>query len=344
MGAAMTAPPRCTIVGEVAQAHDGSLAMAHAFIDAIADAGADAVKFQTHIAAAESTRAEPWRVRFSTQDATRFDYWRRMEFTEAQWLDLKHHADRRGLVFLSSPFSLDAVALLQRVGITAWKIASGEINNDPLFTAILATRLPIILSCGMSPLSEVDRAVARIQEHGVPLTLLQCTSLYPCPPAKVGVHLIPMFRERYGCPAGLSDHSGTIFAGLAAATLGAAMVEVHVTLAREMFSPDRSVSITPAELRQLVEGVRFIEQMAEGRPAKDELAIETTAMRALFMKSVAPLDDLPAGTRLTPEHLTLKKPGTGIPAARLHELVGRTTRRALRADELIQETDLESAP
>jgi N-acetylneuraminate synthase len=122
----------CLIIGEVAQAHDGSLGMAHAFIEAIAAAGADAVKFQTHIAAAESTPAEPWRVRFSAQDASRYDYWKRMEFTEEQWRGLKQHAFEKGLLFLSSPFSLEAVELLERVGVAAWKIASGETGNRPL--------------------------------------------------------------------------------------------------------------------------------------------------------------------------------------------------------------------
>src|SRR5512141_3205298 len=111
----------CVVIAEVAQSHDGSLGQAHAFIDAIADTGADAVKFQTHIAAAESTPSEPWRVKFSYQDATRYDYWKRMEFTESQWLRLKNHADKRGLMFLSSPFSIESLALLQRVGVEAWK-------------------------------------------------------------------------------------------------------------------------------------------------------------------------------------------------------------------------------
>src|SRR5712691_10365207 len=117
---------RCLIIGEVGLAHDGSLGYAHAFIDEVARAGADAVKFQTHIASAESTPAEPFRVKFSRQDATRYDYWKRMEFTEEQWRGLKRHAEERGLVFLSSPFSMEAAELLDRVGMVAWKMASGE--------------------------------------------------------------------------------------------------------------------------------------------------------------------------------------------------------------------------
>ena len=211
---------KALIVAEVAQAHDGSLGLAHAFIDAVAAAGADAIKFQTHIASAESTVHEPWRVKFSRQDATRYDYWKRMEFSEEQWFGLKTHAEERNLKFLSSPFSIEAVELLTRVGVAAWKVASGEVNNEPMFVAMAASRLPMILSSGMSTIAELDAAVGRVKAAGLPLTLLQCTSMYPTPPEKIGLNLIPFFRERYDCAVGLSDHSGTLYAGLAAAAIG----------------------------------------------------------------------------------------------------------------------------
>ncbi len=180
------APGRpCTIIGEVAQAHDGSLGMAHAHIDAIAAAGGDAVKFQTHIAVAESTAAEPWRKRFSPQDETRLDYWRRMEFTEDQWLGLRRHADEKSLLFLSSPFSLEATELLYRVGVAGWKVASGEINNFPMLDRMTETGLPVILSTGMSGLAEIDASVARIQASDAPLAVLQCASIYPSPAAAI---------------------------------------------------------------------------------------------------------------------------------------------------------------
>jgi N-acetylneuraminate synthase len=315
--------------------------MAHAFIDAIANAGADAVKFQTHIAAAESTPDEPWRVKFSMEDATRYDYWKRMEFTEEQWKGLKQHAEEKGLIFLSSPFSVEAVELLTCVGVAAWKVASGEVSNTPMFERMAATGLPILLSTGMSPLSEIDAAVERVKARGLPLAVLQCTTAYPCPPEKVGLNLIPFFRERYGCAVGLSDHSGTIYPGLAAVTLGIEVVEVHVTLSREMFGPDVPASITTSELRQLVEGVRFIEKMRANPVDKDAIAQEMAPLRNLFTKSVVARVDLPAGTVLQEEHLTVKKPGTGIPANRLPELIGRRLRRAVKADELLQEDDLE---
>jgi N-acetylneuraminate synthase len=335
------AGPHCLVIGEVAQAHDGSLGLAHAFVDAIAAAGADAVKFQTHIAAEESTFGEPWRVPFSRQDASRYDYWKRMEFTACQWKGLKEHAEARGLMFLSSPFSVAAVELLSRVGVAAWKVASGEVGDPAVFERMMATGLPLLISTGMSPLAEIDAVVGRAKARGRSVAVLQCTTAYPCPPEKVGLNLIPFFRDRYGCRVGLSDHSGTIYPGLAAATLGADVVEVHVTLSREMFGPDVSASLTTADLRRLVEGVRFIEAMRAAPIDKDAMAREVAPLRGLFTKSVVARLDLPAGAVLRASDLATKKPGTGIPAARMAELVGRSLRRPLAADALISEDDLE---
>jgi N-acetylneuraminate synthase len=317
--------------------------MAHAFIDAIADAGADAVKFQTHIAHAESTCREPWRVKFSPQDNTRYEYWERMQFSEEQWHGLKRHATERKLLFLSSPFSNEAVELLGRVGVSAWKVASGEIGNSTMLEKMAATGLPIFLSTGMSALEEIDRAVRFIKSYNVPLTVMQCTSMYPCPPEKIGLHMIPLFRQRYGCAVGLSDHSGKIYAGLAAATLGVEVLEIHVTLSREMFGPDVAVSLTTQELRQLVEGIRFIEKIMAHPVDKNILAEEASPLRAMFMKSVVAKMDLPVGTVLREEHLAIKKPGTGFPAARLPEVLGARLTRNLKTDDLLHESDLELA-
>jgi N-acetylneuraminate synthase len=331
----------CLVIAEVAQAHDGSLGFAHAYIDAAAHAGADAVKFQTHIAGAESSPAEPWRVQFSRQDATRYDYWRRMEFTEEQWLGLKRHADEKRLLFLSSPFSLEAAELLSRIGIAAWKIASGEVSNLPLFEYIGESGLPVLLSTGMSPLSEIDRAVALLRNAAIPVTVMQCTSAYPCPPEKVGLNMIPFLRRRYHSSVGLSDHSGTIYPGLAAVTIGIEALEIHLVLSRDCFGPDVPVSITPAELRCLVDGVRFIETMRANPVDKDAAAADLAPMRTLFTKSVAVRVPLPCGAVLRREHLTVKKPGSGISADRLPDLVSRRLTRAVAAGEFLAESDLE---
>ena len=315
--------------------------MAHAYVDAIADAGADAVKFQTHIAAAESTAAEPWRVRFSDQDDTRYDYWKRMEFSEEQWRGLKRHAMDRELHFLSSPFSDEAVALLSRVGVAAWKVASGEVNNAPMFDQMAETGRPFMVSTGMSSIEEIDEAVDRVKRRSLPLAILQCTTRYPCPPELVGLNLVSSFRERYGVASGLSDHSGTIYPSLSAVTLGAEVIEVHVTMSREMFGPDVAASISTNELRVLVDGVRFIEQALVNPVDKDALAEEMTPLREMFGKSIVARTDLPTGTVLESKHLAVKKPGFGIPPTRLNEVLGRRLRRPAAADALLLEEDLE---
>ena len=329
------------IIAEIAQAHDGSLGTAHAYIDAVANAGADAIKFQTHIAAAESTPGEPWRVKFSPQDETRYEYWQRMEFTETQWNGLKQHADERGLLFYSSPFSIEAVELLSRVGVAGWKVASGEVSNPQMFARMAATGLPILLSTGMSPWSEIDTMVGRIQDHKLPVTVFQCTSMYPTPPEKIGLNVIDEMRQRYPrAQIGLSDHSGQIFAGLAAAALGIDVLELHVTFSREAFGPDVPASVTLPELKQLVAGIRQIEAMLAHPVDKDAVADELAPMRQLFMKSVVPTQALPAGTILERHHLTVKKPGSGIPAEELDSLLGRRLAREVTPTELLAWSDL----
>ena len=330
----------CTIIAEVGQNHDGSLGLAHAFIDAIAEAGADAVKFQTHIASAESTPGEPWRKQFSMQDDTRFDYWRRMEFSPIQWQGLKDHASQKRLHFLSSPFSLEAIDLLTRVGVSAWKVPSGEITNTPLLDGMLKTGLPIILSTGLSPLSEIDSAMSYLGTFSNPRAILQCTSMYPCPPEYIGLNVLSDFRNRYQCAVGLSDHSGTIFPGLAATGTGIEVLEIHVTLSREMFGPDIPSSITTSELRELVRGIRLIERIRQNPVNKELVPEEIAPLRNIFMKSIVAKADLPEGVTLTTEHLAFKKPGTGLSPQRMKEVLGHRLRHAIKRDTPITLQDL----
>lgn len=332
---------RCLVVGEVAQAHDGSLGTAHAYVDAVADAGADGVKFQTHIAAAESTPSEPWRVRFSPQDETRYAYWKRVEFTEEQWRGLFRHARERGLLFLSSAFSFEAVDLLDRVGAPAFKVGAGETTNLPMLDRMAATGKPVILSSGLSSWSDLDAAVEVVRARGAPVAVLQCTTAYPCPPESVGLNVLHEIRRRYGCPTGLSDHSGTIYAGLGAAALGADLLELHVTFSRRAFGPDVPASVTIEELSELVRGVRFLGTALRNPVDKDAMAGRLADLRKVFGKSVVAARALPEGHRLARGDLALKKPGTGIPAVRLGALEGRRLRRPVPADTLLSEEDLD---
>ncbi len=331
----------CFIIGEIAQAHDGSLGTAHAYIDAVAATGADAVKFQTHIAAEESSSLDTWRVKFSRQDATRYDYWKRMEFTAGQWAGLKQHAEDKGLVFLSSPFSLAAIDLLERLGMTAWKVASGEVTNRLFLDAMTATKKPVLVSSGMSYLAELDATVAHLKAAGSPVAVFQCTTSYPCPPEKTGLNLITDYARRYECPVGLSDHSGTPYPSLAAATLGAKLIEVHVAFSREMFGPDVSASLTTDELKKLVEGIRFIEASLAHPMEKDSLAGQLDPLRRMFGQSLVAATGLPAGTIISRSHLSCRKPCHGISASDVGSVIGRKLKHAVKAAQFLTAEDFE---
>jgi N-acetylneuraminate synthase len=274
------------------------------------------------------------------QDQARYDYWKRTAFSEEQWQGLKSHAAERGLLFMSSPFSVQAAELLARVGVDAWKVASGELTNTELLHFIASTHLPILMSTGMSGWEEIDTAVAQMRKQNVSLTVMQCTSQYPCPPERVGINLLRVIQERYGCPVGLSDHSGTIYPSLLAAAFNAKVVEVHVVLSRECYGPDVPASVTTTELRELVEGVHFIERMMAAPVDKDGIAEELQPVRSIFLKSIVASMDLPAGTLLEPRHVALKKPGSGLPPHRLPDVVGRTLLHAVKADQAIAVSDL----
>jgi N,N'-diacetyllegionaminate synthase len=329
------------LVAEIAQAHDGSLGLAHAFIDAAAEAGADAIKFQTHIAAGESTVDEPFRVRFSRQDATRYQYWKRMEFSAEGWRGLAEHASEKGLAFLSSPFSVEALELLESLQVPAWKVASGELGSDAMLDAMLRTAKPMIVSTGMSPWKEIDRVAEQVGRAGAALCLLQCTTRYPTPLEATGLNVIEELRRRYGCAAGLSDHSGTVYPALAAIARGANLIELHLTLDRRMFGPDVSSSLTVEEFRTVSKARDAFRRMDEHPVDKDAVAAELAGMRELFMRSAAPTRPLKAGTVLTADMLAAKKPGTGIPASRIPSLVGRKLRREVLPDRLLKEDDFE---
>ena len=331
------------LIAEIAQAHDGSLGIAHSYIDALAAAGVDAVKFQTHIAAAESSSHEPFRVNFSYEDATRFDYWERMGFELDQWRGLKRHCDEAGVEFMSSPFSQAAVDLLEEIGVRRYKVGSGEVTNFLLLEKIARTGKPVILSSGMSSLDELDRAVAFLRKHNCDTTVLQCTTAYPTPPDRVGLNMLAVLRERYpDCAIGLSEHTAKVATGVAAAALGASVLEFHAVFDRRMFGPDAASSLTIDETAALVRGVRDVATML-AHPVDKTDASQYTELKGIFEKSLAVSRDLPAGHVLAFEDLEAKKPkGHGIDASEYERVIGKTLSRALTkysflpADALVQ--------
>jgi N-acetylneuraminate synthase len=311
------------IIAEIGQAHEGSLGILHSYIDALAEVGVDTIKFQTHIAEAESSAEEPFRVNFSYEDATRYDYWRRMEFTPEQWRGIKKHCDDLGVTFLSSPFSLAAVDLLEELGVARYKIGSGEVTNLLMLDKIARTGKDIILSSGMSSYDEIHATLTHLQQYDIGVSLMQCTTKYPTAPEDLGLHVISALRERYAIPIGFSDHSGEIFSALAAVSLGAKLVEVHAVFDKRMFGPDSSSSLDMAQMRELVRGVRFISKSLTS-PVDKSSSEEFATVKHIFEKSLALNKDKRAGDIITFDDLEAKKPaGCGVAAREYKSVVGK---------------------
>lgn len=329
------------LIAEIGQAHEGSLGIAHSYIDALAETGVDAIKWQMHIADAESSLQEPFRVKFSKEDATRYDYWKRMEFTMEQWAGIKTHCEEKGMEFLVSPFSNKAVDELEALGVKRYKIGSGEVVNYLMLKKIAETSKPIILSSGMSSFSELDLCIDYLRNFSSPVSILQCTTAYPTKAENWGLNVISELKDRYNLPVGFSDHSGDIYACLAAASLGAEILEFHVVFDKRMFGPDAKSSLTIDETKKLVEGVRNIKRAFDNPIDKNDNS-EFRELKKIFEKSLSVNKDLKAGHILKFEDLEAKKPkDQGISATAFESILGRKLKNDLEAWSFLNEGDLE---
>lgn len=332
---------RIYIIAEVGNTHEGSVGLAKQFIRAAAACGVDAVKFQTHIFEAESLPDAPAPPYFT--DESRREYFERTSFTAEQWTQLKDCAENEARIdFLSSPFSLEAVDLLEQVGVNQYKIPSGEVTNLPLLEKIAKTGKRVLLSSGMSSWEELDRAVNTLTSGGCnDLVILQCTSEYPCPPTEAGLNALTEMKERYDKPVGYSDHTMGSAVAVAAVALGAEVLEKHFTLSRDMYGSDAAHSSDPKAFRAYVDAVRDAACALRSQVDKDAKAKDLHEMKRIFEKSIVAVRDLEAGATLSMDDLAFKKPGTGISAARYQQVVGKKLRNAVSKDHLFAEEDFE---
>ena len=329
------------LIAEIGQAHEGSLGMAFSYIDALAKTGVDAVKFQVHIAEAESSISEPFRIKFSKQDATRFDYWKRMEFSAEQWGLLKRRCEENGVEFLASPFSNAAVELLEKLQVKRYKIGSGEVNNFLLLEKIAKTGKPVILSSGMSSFAELDKTIGFLNNKNVDYSILQCTTSYPTYPEEYGLNVIRELKERYGVKIGFSDHSARMETCIAATALGAEILEFHAVFSRQSFGPDASSSLEMDEISQLVKAVRNIEK-ALSNPIDKSDNSKFSDLKDIFEKSLAVNKDLSRGHILQFDDLEAKKPKNyGLAAVRFEEVIGKSLKRNLKKWEFLNNDDSE---
>jgi len=329
------------IIAEIGLSHDGSLGTAHSYIDALANSGADAIKFQTHIADAESSDFEPFRVNFSKQDETRQQYWKRTEFTIEQWMGLKKHCEDLNIEFISTPSSISAVELLEKLNVARFKVGSGDTSNLLLLKRLGKTRKPILLSSGMSSFDELETSIAFLREFGNPLIIMQCTSKYPTDPKDWGLNVIQELKNRFELPVGFSDHSGTIYACLAAAVMGAEVFEFHVVFDKRQFGPDVSSSITIDQVKILTDGIKAI-QTAMNNPLNKDNISQFEDLKNMFGKSLSVNKNKKAGEIIEFDDLESKKPSEyGIPAIEFEKVIGKTLNKNLAKWSFLNWEDLD---
>jgi N,N'-diacetyllegionaminate synthase len=324
------------IIAEIGSVHDGSFGNACKLIEAAANAGANCVKFQTHIAEAETLANAPAPSYFKTEP--RLEYFRRTGFTLDQWRELKKVCEENNVEFISSPFSLEAVDLLEEVGVGAYKIPSGEVSNIPLLEKLNKINKPIILSSGMSSWEEIDLAVNALSDVES-LCVMQCTSEYPCQPENIGLNILDEIRNRYPrVTIGYSDHTLGFGAPVAAVALGATMVEKHFTFSKLMYGSDAAHSMEPISFRALCDSLEEVWKALKN-PVDKNAIDKFQTMKMTFEKSIVTSMDIEEGTCLTKNHFAFKKPGDGIPARDYVKLIGKITNKNLSKDHKLEYSD-----
>jgi len=333
---------RCFIIAEAGVNHNGDPALAQRLIDTAAATGADAVKFQTFKADLEISASAPkatYQQSATDPDESQLEMARALELGDDTFAELQAHCARRGIVFLSTPFDHTSVDLLHRLDVPAYKIASGDITNLPLVRHIGALGRPVILSSGMADLAEVEAAVAALKAADCPaLAILHCVSNYPAAPEDTNLRAMETLHRTFGVPVGLSDHSAGIEIPLAAAALGAAVIEKHFTLDKSLPGPDHKASLDPEELGAMIAGIRKVEAaLGDGvkAPRPSEANTRAVARRSLFLRA-----DLRGGQNIAPEDLIALRPAGGIPPDQIDTVIGRRAVRDLEAGAMLQPADL----
>jgi N-acetylneuraminate synthase len=331
------------LIAEAGVNHNGDPELALAMVDEAAEAGVDAIKFQTFVAEKLASHRAPkasYQIERARPDESQLEMLRRLELPRGAYGALMKRCEERGLVFLSSVFDEESSDWLEQMGIAAFKIPSGELTNPLLLSHVARKGKPLLVSTGMATLAEVDTARQVIERAGKgDLVLLHAVSRYPAPAEEINLRALGTLDAAFGYPVGYSDHSEGIDIAIAAAALGACVIEKHFTLSREMEGPDHRASLEPAELKALARGVRRVEAaLGNGRkePTRGEREIA-----ACVRKSLVAARRLRAGERLDENMITLRRPGTGLAATLLPDLLGRKVRREVPQGDLLDLKDLE---
>lgn len=327
------------IVAELGKNHNGNLELGKLLIDRAAEAGADAVKFQTHVVDDEQSKVPIDSPHFKGVD--RYAWVKRNTYPPEFFREFKAHAESRGIVFFSTPMSRGAAQLLHdEVGVPLWKVGSGDITDLPMIEYEAKTGIPIIISSGMTNMEELRLAVATARRHTDKIVITHCVSLYPCPPSALNLKTMDTLRREFpGIPIGFSDNGLSISSSVAAVALGAVYIEKHMTIDRGLYGPDHKASLIPSEFAEVVKLVREAESaMGDGKKTVGE---DESKFRPIFHKSLVAMRDIPIGSMIMPEMLRSQRPCRGIPAKDYYQVLGKTTKVPIPTGEFLQWEHLE---
>ena len=326
------------IIAEAGVNHNGDLSMAIELVDVAAHAGADAVKFQTFVAAnaitADAQKADYQKLTTDAEES-QLQMVQRLELSFDNFRRIHSHCAQRNILFLSTPFDFESVDFLADLDLPAFKVSSGDLTTHPLLEHIAKKSKPVILSTGMADLSEVEEAITVLRQAGnVQIALLHCVTNYPAEPIDINLRAMKTMEQKFGVPVGFSDHTTGYEITLGAVALGAQIIEKHFTLSRELPGPDHPASLEPDELDSMVRSIRRVEASlgnGEKKPARSEASNALVARRSLVAARY-----ISAGTVMDSAHISLKRPGTGLPPKMLSQILGRTARVDVSEGTLLQ--------
>jgi N-acetylneuraminate synthase len=326
----------CFIVAEAGVNHNGEIRLAKKLIDVAKSAGADAVKFQAFetgsLVTPTAEKAEYQKKR--TGDGFQYAMLKKLELTPSDFKTLSKHAKKKGIIFLSTPYDAVNADLLDEIGVPAFKIASCDITNLPLLEHIAKKKRPIILSTGMSTMSEIREALHTINKTGnKDVILLQCTSDYPAKLEDANLRAIPTLKQTFKVQVGYSDHTVGIYPPIAAVALGASIIEKHFTLDRNLPGPDHKMSLEPVELKEMIKAIRCVERALGSRDKKPTMSEEK--MKKFMRKSIVARVNIAKGTTISEGMLTIKRPGTGIEPKYFAKIIGYKAKKDIKKDEVI---------
>ena len=329
------------IIAEAGVNHNGSIETAKKMIDAAADAGVDYVKFQTfnadNLVVRTAKKAEYQQKNMSSDDNSQYQMLKKLELSKEQHYELVDYCKQRGVKFFSTAFDLESVDFLSSLQLGLWKIPSGEITNYPYLRRIAKEKQPVILSTGMSTMQDIAAAVNVLEKFGTEkqsITVLHCNTQYPTPMQDVNLLAMKAIEKEIGVKTGYSDHTLGIEIPIAAVALGAAVIEKHFTLDRNMEGPDHKASLEPDELKAMVDAIRNVEK-ALGSSEKKVSASESENIN-IARKSIVAAKSIAKGEKFTEENLTVKRPGDGISPMQWENVIGKTAIRDFEIDELIE--------